>query len=319
MKTTLYHDDLAKEIGAKIGKPATKTKKLIKIFEELIAADLKAKERVKLQNFGTFYLIHQESKHIIQIRTKQRRILLGTTIVKFRPSLKIKHQIRIGDEEEVLKIVEAPSGKPVTLSADLPQNIPITKPAPRSQASVSNAEEIPVATTPKEKKPIEIKVETAETESETSKPQKYERVDSEKIRAQIRSRLQAINQPSTKADELLFKHHILETSPEGRLFSLAFKRIERLGENALGFYLFDANQSSPIYYGRPRKKLASVPKQNALEFLNKHLEIESLDFPQERFVKFYTSSKMDSGWIVFVHTLPLAEGASVYVKLVKKL
>lgn len=319
MKTTLYQDDLAKEIGAKIGKPATKTKKLIKIFEELIASDLKAKERVKLQNFGTFYLIHQESKHIIQIRTKQRRILVGTTIVKFRPSLKIKHQIRISDEDEVLKTVSEPVKAPLTLSTDLPKNIPILKHTPRPQTIECITEEVPVSTASKEKKPVEIKIDTTRAKDETPKPQKYERVDSEKIRAQIRSRLQAINQQPTEVDELLFKHHILETSPEGRLFSLAFKRIERLCENALGFYVFEAEQNCPLYYGKPRRKLANIPKQSALEFLNKHLEIENLDFPQERFVKFYTSSKMDSGWMVFVHTLPLAEGASVYIKLVRKL
>lgn len=319
MGTTLYKDDLAKLIGAKIGKPATKTKKLIKAFEEIIATELKTKERVKLQNFGTFYLIHQESKHIIQIRTKQRRILLGTTIVKFRPSLKIKHKIRVGDENEVLKAVQGPKTTPIAVVADLPKSAPPPKPPEQTKQTESKTEEVPVQTIAKSGETVEIKFAPNKSEPPETKSRKYERVDSEKIREQIRTRLLSIANKPKENDEILFKHHILETSPEGGIFSLAFKRIERLGGNSMGFYLFEKNQSCLIYYGKPRKKLANLPKQTALGFLKKHLEIDSFDFPQERFVKFYTSSKMNGGWIAYVHTLPLAEGTSIYIKLVKKL
>lgn len=325
MHTTLYHNDLAKEVGAKINKPATKTKRLILCFEELIASELKSKERVKLQNFGTFYLIHQNSRHIIQIRTKQRRILIGTTLVKFRPSQKVKKIIGGRDKEEIVKIAQGQTAKSVKLNIESPISAP--KLADIKTAPTEQAQEIPIASREKKETAIKIKVETSSPETPRSQPdteetptkKEYERVDGDKIRAEIKRRLLAIKSSSRNSDEILFSHHILETSLGGKVFALAFKRIAALGEKTLGFYIVDEKDFCQIYFGKPRKKLARIPKQSAIEFLCKHLELDIFDFPQERFVKLYLSSKMDVGWIVFAHTLPLAEGTSVYVKLVKKI
>jgi nucleoid DNA-binding protein len=330
---TIYKDDLAKEIGEKIGKPATKTKKLISYFEELIASELKSKDRVKLQNFGTFYLIHQRSRHIIQIRTKQRRILIGTTLIKFKPSLKVKQRLSARDEDEVLKIVTGSIPKPPQVSSEVPQTVEAAqiKQVPEAEAPEAATKTEEIAITKPREKPVEIAVRLEpSTEKEPAAPEsagkreppervKYDRVDGEKIRAQIRKRWQSIRERPPSADELLFKHHILETSAGGKLFDLAFKRVWRLGQRSLGFYLLSNEESCQLHYGKPRRKLAQVPRRSALEFLSSHLEIDDFDFPQERFVKLYSSSKMDTGWIVFAHTLPLAEGASIYIRLVKEL
>lgn len=384
MGKTLYLDDLAKEVAVKIGKPATQTKRLVKIFEETIALELKAKDRVKLQNFGTFYLIHQQSRHIIQIRTKQRRILIGTTLIKFRPSLKVKQKVNARDEEEVLKIVQAPAATPSPkVETKPPEIIPIkvesktpTEKIPLEPTPVVKIEQIEPEETPikirvvhdkiksepeltKTPEPTKLKQVTIEEEEEKpkkeatteikvdyeeSKPQEiipqiiepetpelekpepppppppeYKRVDTQKVRSEILRRIGAIKQTSPNSDELLFRHHILETTSSGKLFDLAFKRIKCLGANALNFYIMDDAPNCTIHFGKPRKKLSEIPKSRAVEFLSNHLELDIFDFPQERFVKLYSSSKMDYGWVVFVHSLPLAEGVSVYVRLVKEL
>lgn len=319
MSTTLYKDDLAKLIAPQIGKPATKAKRLIKVFEEIIAGELKSKDRVKLQNFGTFYLIHQQSRHIIQIRTKQRRILVGTTIIKFRPSVKVKKRINGRNEEEILKIIQSPAVGPITVDIDKPQ----PQIAPVQQVDLATdkqeGENIPIAK-PDNKK-VEIKVETGsnETESAPAAPKTYERVDTEKVRAEILRRIQGVKIDETKSDEILFSHHILETTGAGRLIESALKRVVRLGSLSLNFYILASSPSCNIFFGKPRKRLAQIPKASALEFLSKHLEIENTEFPQERFVKLYSNSKMDSGWVIFAHVLPLAEGASIYIRIVKQI
>lgn len=319
MHTTLYHNDLAKIVGQKIGKPATKTKRLIICLEEIIASELKSKQRVKLQNFGTFYLIHQDSRHIIQIRTKQRRILIGTTLIKFRPSQKVKKKITASDEEVVLKTIEQQFPKPTKLDISAPPS------------SAETAIDMPVNDKPLEI-PIKIKasnkssIEISPTElngkgeqPDNAQKEEYEKVDPEKIKDEIRKRLMAVAKRNRTSDEILFSHHILETSPGGKLFALAFKRVMALGEKTINFYIFEGEDNCQLYFGKPRKKLAKIPSSSATEFLSKHLEIDLFDFPQERFVKLYLNSKMDVGWVVFAHSLPLAEGASLYVKLVRQL
>lgn len=319
MTKTLYVDDLAKALSVQSGKPATKYKRLIKNFEEILASELKAKDRVKLQNFGTFYLIHQDSRHIIQIRTKQRRILINTTIIKFRPSLKVKHKLHPA-EEKTLKIAEPIKEvqKPIVISVE---KEPETKPAPPEKKIVTleNKTEGPncqIDVESKQKPVVKAEPPTPKPAPET---EKFERVDREKIRAEIAKRLSNLEPIKKSSEKPLITHRFLDSTGEGRIFSLIFKRIKKLNSSTINFYLFDQNKTCQVFYGKPRSKLGIIPKQTAISFLRNHLEIDNFDLPQERFVKFYSSSKMDIGWIVFVHTLPLAEGSSVYVKLVKEI
>lgn len=327
----IYTKVLSRRIAKKLGQPITKTERLIESFESIIISELKKKDRVKLQNFGTFYLIHQKSRNIIQIRTKQRRILLDNTIIKFRPSLKIRHQLSRDEDinekegrdnatnelpivvknlQTQTKAQEPPIIKKNTeeSAVDIPvfhPKIPVGSPSPTDDTvKVEEIQAVPVNIKKQQPQPSENKV--------------YQRVSHEQAQKILKKRLAGLA-PDKSDSENFLKHRILETTDEGKFFDLAFRDLLRRGEKSLNVYFEENNTICRIISGKTRSKCFKVPEKIAKKFFSHHLEMDELSVPQERFVKLHSNSKMNSGWIICAHCLPLVQGSSVYVKIIKKI
>jgi len=312
---SIFKSQLAKRVGKKIGWNFKKTLRSIEQVEEIICEELNKKDRVKLQNFGTFYLVRQGSRSIIQVRSKQRRILLDNVIIKFRPSLKIRKNLTIveGQSNQENKAIPAPKEQSET----------------DNQVSISSEEiSIPIQLIKSQeenssKQETQMKENAEKIEDQTHKPQvpkrTFERVSKERAQEILSRRLRYLDQNNKQLPQNFTTNRFLEETSGGKFFDLALRKLEKTGFDSLNLY-FDAKANfCRIIMGKNRSIPLQAPRNLIENILIDHLEIVDFDFPQERFVKLHSSSKMDKGWIVSVHSLPLERELSVYVKIVKRI
>jgi hypothetical protein len=106
----------------------------------------------------------------------------------------------------------------------------------------------------------------------------------------------------------------LNRSRSGKVFEAILHQTIQTGQNSFSFSLENSDIVN-IYSSHPRKKMARLPKSTVVDFIERYFELHHLDRPQERFVKIKTNSTMNKGALLWLHSLPTAEGASVLIQI----
>jgi len=270
-------DQIAKSIREKVDLPFPQCQKIIREINNVIGDELKAKGKVRLHDFGLFYLGTRKSRLIYQIRTKEKRLLLEQTLIKFISSPIFKRRL---------------SGKTAPYGV-------MSKP---KQKQVSEGDKIEVFVAPKPSKKINLPPYSL-----------MHPVDPESVRQKILDRIKKIRpveKIKRKLEINLPTSLNLSASAEGKAFYSLFKQMQHGGLPNIAFTISNEKVVS-LYSGRPQKKIGSLPRGVVERFLNEHLEIHGFDIPQERF------AKIDLGRVCFVrvYSIPTNDGASVYMKL----
>ncbi|OQA52610.1 MAG: integration host factor subunit alpha [candidate division WS2 bacterium ADurb.Bin280] len=311
--TTIVKSQITARVGKKIGWTKTKTLRTMVALEEIICQELNKKERVKLQNFGTFYLVRQKSRSIIQVRSKQRRILLNNTIIKFRPSLKIRKNLTVSQSEDSQQEKNQPQEiqqKNLATQTEQEQASEVSIPIRRI-----NTQEQPEKTQEYSQQAVNVRYEN-EKNQETKKP--FQRVSKERAQQIIREKMVSLVKKNQNPQNTL-TGRFLETSNGGKFFDLTLRNLEKNSSDSLNLYFDNQSNSCRMILGKNRLRPLQVPRRLIEEILINHLELEDFGLPQERFVKLHSNSKMERGWLLSVHSLPLEREVSVYVKIVKKI
>lgn len=224
-----------------------------------------------------------------------------------------------------LTIVEGQSDQESKIIPDLKKQSDAS-----DQISIKTNEEIPIPIKlikPQEedsaKREAQAKESTIKAEDEVrdlQAPKKtFERVSKERAQEILSQRLRHLSQKNEQSPQNFTTNRLLEETSGGKFFDLALRKLEKTGFDSLNLY-FDAKANfCRIIMGKNRSRPLQAPRNLIENILIDHLEIADFDFPQERFVKLHASSKMDRGWIVSVHSLPLERELSVYVKIVKRI
>jgi len=285
-KNFINKEQIARSIARELKLPISKAIALACDIEVEILRELKTKGRVKLTNFGTFYLGIRSSRTIKQITSKKPRLLLESQSIKFKPA-QIFKDLLVGIKRQELREEEktVPEARGVISVPDTRYLIPDTR------YRLPNF------------KPLAI----------------MPRVEKEKIRKKIFERMLKIAQafpPETakEASLTLPTRKILQQTPEGRLFGALIRRIITLGKDS--FYLnLSSKPETQIYFDRPKKLLARALTQTVKKFLSDVLELEHFEIPQERNIKIILEGETRLSFSITVYSLPLDELASLYFKI----
>ncbi len=287
----INREQIAAQIGKSLDLPKSKVRKIILALEDQIAKDLKKKSKVKLSNFGTLYLLERKSRTIKQVKTGSKRLLLERTVIKFKSSLQLKARL-VGKTFVPKKVKKASSIPRVPEKVETPQAAK-TEAAPKilqKSKLVSRIKLPPLRMMPA--------------------------VDREKIREKLKERLARLSlREKPKPSNISLPTSMdLHDSRCGRAFANLFREILAQGVKQLDFSI-TGGQSVTILIGRPRRQIASLPREVAEEFLDKYCEINDLRYPQQRFVKIKQSSKIDSKGMLDLHLFPTHSGASIHIKI----
>jgi len=274
-------DQIAKDLRAETGLSFPKIREILVEINFQIGRGLKNTSKVRIHDFGLFYVLMRKSRSIVAINTKTKRLLLEKESIKFKASPILKHDVN------GYKLAKKKEYSPKDYQ-------------PREKIPPPPVEPI----FPRPKLPLDF-----------APTRMMERVSPDAIRAKIKNRLMDLGRknegaapPSTSS---IFD---LSSTPSGRLFASLFKQIQSDGHDNIHFNLTDS-ETTDIYFGRPRRKLSRVPTSVIKNFLDQHLELVDFHIPQERFVKIYFSYKMNSSKWLEVYSLPTVDGASVYLKI----
>lgn len=289
--TFTNREQIAGQIGKNLGLTKTKVRKIILSFEDQIAADLKKKSKVKLSNFGTLYLLERKSRTIKQVKTGSKRLLLERTVIKFKSALTLKARL-VG---KVLKPRIVKKVSPDVAVKEAPEQVKVIE-------KPKTSEEIKV------KKPIRrlsfppLKMMPA--------------VDREKIKQQIKERLSRLKilQREKSEDINLPTSMDLRKSRSGLVFDNLLREI--FSKNAKQFdFSITSSENVNVFMGRPRRKVARLPKKIVEEFLDRYCEIDDYNSFQQRFVKIKQSSKIGIRTMLDLHLFPTHNGASIHIKI----
>jgi len=83
-KTFVNREHIARSISQQTKLPIAQTTKVLEAIEEEIVELLKAKGKVTLNGFASFYIVERKSRMIRQIRTKKPQLLLPRKVIKLR-------------------------------------------------------------------------------------------------------------------------------------------------------------------------------------------------------------------------------------------
>jgi|GEM_PF-2380137 len=290
---TLNREQIIGQVADEAQIPRSKVRKIILEVEDEILQSLKAAGKVRLDHFGTLYVLNRKSRMIKQVRTKSARLLLEQKTVRFRSSPELKN-ILTGKAiaRPKPKITEPKSEKPVTQREQI---VEIKK-----TASPETAEKKPAALKPFKFKPLRI----------------YQKAEREKVREIIiRKFLHLAKQSESGAASKQLRPY-LESYPEGKLFGAIFKTITADNIQGLSFSL-DKEESVDIFQIKPRKKITTLPRKTVEKFCERYLDLHVYDIPQERFVKIFSNSKIRGKIMIRAHSIPTSGGASFNLRVEK--
>jgi len=282
---SINKDDLVGELAGELKLPKTKIRELIAALEEEVITGLKRAERVRLQHFGTFYILNRKSRRISQIRTGQSRLLLERKAIKFKAAEELKNTL----SGRVKRVAPAPKVEPKAAARPHLKTpvSPPAKPAP-----------------PQKRSPFSFQ-----------KPLVISRDDRETIRRKITERLSGLAKKSKVGGVPAVAHpHNLGLTPEGTLFAALIQKTKLSGIDTIHFDVSDAEKTT-IFHSRPRSKLISLPTPIVKRFLKKHLEMQDLELPQIRFISVTCAGKIKRGQRLIVSSLPTISGAAVHLKI----
>jgi len=269
-------DQIAKDLRVDTGLSYPKVREILVEINSEIGRGLKKTSKVRIHGFGFFYVALRKSRSIVSINTKTKRLLLEKENIKFKASPLLKHDV---NDYKIAKKKSYPPKVDALPQVDEPIYV-------RPNKSLDFA-------------PVKM----------------MERVSPDVIRAKIKKRLMDLGQKRERATSFKVSSIFdLSSTPSGRLFASIFKQIQSDGHDNIHFNLTEA-ETTDIYFGRPRQKLSHVPSSTVRSFLERHLELVDFHIPQERFVKVFFSSKIDSRKWLEAYSMPTISGASVYLKI----
>ncbi len=290
---TLNREQIIGQIAQELQIARSKVRKIILESEDEILQSLKAAGKVRLDHFGTLYVLNRKSRMIKQVRTKRTRLLLEQKTVRFRSGVELKSTL-------TGKAIPRPKPKAVPSQSEKSasskeQVIPVKK-----TASSETAERKPSAFKPFKFKPLRI----------------YQKAEREKVREVIIKKFLHLAKQSENGDVARQLRPNLESYPEGKLFGAIFKTIVTDGAQGLSFSL-DKEEKVEIFQVKPRRKIAALPKSAVAKFCERYLDLHVYDIPQERFVKIFSNSKMRGKVIIRAHSIPTSGGASFNLRVEK--
>jgi len=289
----INRDQIVDKIAPGTDLTKTKVRAILLALEEQIAWDLKHKSKVKLTDFGTLYLLERKSRTIRQIKSGNKRLLLERTVIKFKSSLKLKARL---------------------VGKTLKRRVYGKKPQETEAAQAAVPSE-KVVIEPTIEKTVPVKVRLVHR-IKLAPLRMMPAVDREKIRDKIKAKLAKLTGlQGTKNPRVDLPTAMdLRQNAAGKVFLNLFLQIKAQDIKTLSFSLGHAPIVA-VFGGRPRQQIASLPRKIVEQFLIKSCEIDSYDYPQQRFVKIASSSRMGSKGLLDLHLLPTATGASVNIKI----
>jgi nucleoid DNA-binding protein len=284
-------DEIAKSISQKIGLSYPQCQKIIRQINETIGDDLKSKGKVRLHEFGLFYLSLRKSRSIYQIRTKQKRLLLEQMLIRFKSSPVFKSQL-MGQTATVHRPERKNPQISEKVAIQIKQN---NKPTGKDEG-------------------VEVNVSPKSSDRIKFPPYSLMRpVDPESVRQKILDRILKIKPVENIKKKLAISLPTkldLTASSQGKTFYSLFKQV-RLSQQRNIAFTISSEKVVSLYSGRPRKKIAGLPKEIVEKFLAEYLEINGFDIPQERFAKI----DVDGVCFIKAYSIPTSEGASFYLKI----
>lgn len=288
---TLNREQIIGQIAEELQIPRSKVRKIILEVEDEILQSLKDAGKVKLDHFGTLYVLNRKSRMIKQIRTKNARLLLEQKTVRFRSGLELKSTL-------TGKAIPHPKPKAATDQINKQvrareQIIPVKKTLANKIVGKQ-----PVTFKPFKFKPLRI----------------YQKAEKEKVREIIIKKFLHLARQSDSEDVANQLHPNLERYPEGKLFGAIFKTIVTDNAQGLSFSL-DKEEKVEIFQVKPRRKIATLPRSAVAKFCERYLDLHIYEIPQERFVKIFSNSKMRGKIIIRAHSIPTSGGASFNLRV----
>ena len=318
----MTRQDVTRMIAADLKIPATRVHKIMGAVENEIAKNLKSKGRVKFQGFGTFYLIRRQSRAMKLVKSGISRVLLEHQMIKFVAAPALKGELMSKDLSHSVILSRRGSGDRAFSAKDLSRMRDRSEtPARRSLGAGGSSEILRYTQNDRNKESPKPSVTESPQKSANFKPvelkkfgvhQRLSREDFDKILRQRLSKLagKLNNKPKSQAAQS-------DLTAEERVLIALIKRVEKEGTESLEFSINETDQVM-VRTGKPRKSLANLPKSSIVEILRRFFDIDNFKTTHERFVKLSTNSKIISDRWIQVHSLPTADGASVYVRIFRR-
>ena len=98
MRTNLTKKELVNTIYMQVGFSKQISEHLIDEFFSLITLNLKEEKKIKLTNFGTFFIRSKKSRIGRNPKTKEAKIISDRNVVLFKPSKEFKEFINLKNE-----------------------------------------------------------------------------------------------------------------------------------------------------------------------------------------------------------------------------
>ena len=93
MRQNLTKKEIINSIYMQLGYSKKLIENILEDLFEIILLGLKEKGKVKISNFGTFFLRHKKSRIGRNPKTKQEAIITERNVILFKPSRFLKNQI----------------------------------------------------------------------------------------------------------------------------------------------------------------------------------------------------------------------------------
>jgi nucleoid DNA-binding protein len=280
---SISRDDIVDDIAGEFSYPKVKLKEIILSLEDIIVDDLRTKSRVRVNDFGTFYIRDRKSRMIKSVSTKRNKLLLERREIKFYASDGFRASLNGVHSVDKAKIVE--------------------KPRPEQKVEVLNV-----------KSQIKVAPPTHYRETIKLPPLKYKPpADKERVKKAIQEKILAL--ASRNIPQMPEQTAKLATSAENA-FRALYRQALVADQRSIDFS-YDPTREGPIdiYCGRPRKRIGSLPKKTVYDYLLLVADLEEFHIPQQRFTKLVVEGKMNKRISLDLHSFPTDAGVAIHIKI----
>ncbi len=98
MRDNLTKKDIINSIYMQLGFSKKISESILEDFIDIIISGISKSEKVKISNFGTFFLKRKNKRLGRNPKTKESKVISERNVITFKPSKELKNYINIKDE-----------------------------------------------------------------------------------------------------------------------------------------------------------------------------------------------------------------------------